>query len=158
MGAGEGVCGPRPLLTVPPPPPLSIADFQEVLGEPTVALGKLRELCFSGECLNPEVGVGAVAARRARVEVTVGLTVGLTVVSLPAPPQGFPSMGGCAASAGRWVLLGGASGLASFGFLKCAHGVLELSELTEISDGDLKRRSESAVICGVSTGAVTVGF
>ncbi|KAM6297227.1 TBC1 domain family member 13 isoform 2-T2 [Aegotheles albertisi] len=25
-----------------------IADFQEVLGEPTVALGKLRDLCFSG--------------------------------------------------------------------------------------------------------------
>ncbi|NXV12339.1 TBC13 protein, partial [Cepphus grylle] len=28
--------------------PLRIADFQEVLGEPTVALAKLRDLCFSG--------------------------------------------------------------------------------------------------------------
>ncbi|NXC75392.1 TBC13 protein, partial [Anhinga anhinga] len=28
--------------------PFRIADFQEVLGEPTVALGKLRDLCFSG--------------------------------------------------------------------------------------------------------------
>lgn len=41
--------------------PLRIADFQEVLGEPTVALTKLRELCFSGECRGdrPPAGEGA---------------------------------------------------------------------------------------------------
>lgn len=37
------------LLANVPPLPRRIADFQEVLGEPTVALGKLRDLCFSGE-------------------------------------------------------------------------------------------------------------
>lgn len=37
------------VITAAAPLPLRIADFQEVLGEPTVALAKLRDLCFSGE-------------------------------------------------------------------------------------------------------------
>uniref|UniRef100_A0A8C3QB73 Uncharacterized protein n=1 Tax=Geospiza parvula TaxID=87175 RepID=A0A8C3QB73_GEOPR len=42
-----------------------IADFQEVLGEPTVALSKLRELCFSGECRGDRPGLGrGLRARR----------------------------------------------------------------------------------------------
>lgn len=56
VGAGpEGVRGAvrrslaRLLTHSRPPLPLRIADFQEVLGEPTVALDKLRDLCFSGE-------------------------------------------------------------------------------------------------------------
>lgn len=45
-------CGGLPVtnvITAAAPLPLRIADFQEVLGEPTVALAKLRDLCFSGE-------------------------------------------------------------------------------------------------------------
>lgn len=54
----------------------------------------------------------------------------------------------------------GASFLASgaLGSSHYAHGAFGRSEPTENSDGDLKRHSTSAVICGVSTGAVTVGF
>lgn len=41
----------------PPPPPSRIADFQDVLKEPTIALEKLRELSFSGERQRPNFRV-----------------------------------------------------------------------------------------------------
>lgn len=51
-GAGNKRCNGRGSV------PLRIADFQEVLGEPTVALTKLRDLCFSGEPSRGGVGTG----------------------------------------------------------------------------------------------------
>lgn len=51
-GAGNQRCDGRGSV------PLRIADFQEVLGEPTVALTKLRDLCFSGEPPRGGVGTG----------------------------------------------------------------------------------------------------
>lgn len=136
--------------------PLRIADFQEVLGEPTVALSKLRELCFSGECRGDRPGLGrGLRARRCPGLVPPGTGCPLgdhpvdspssvpggascpsgrksigrpacevtsasrgerwanVVISLPGVPQEFPLMVGCAACAGRWVLLGALFFLAS---------------------------------------------
>lgn len=131
--------------------PLRIADFQEVLGEPTVALSKLRELCFSGECCgerpqagegapgtavppgragpvgdtvdNPSSSLGKLGAPRGGKSVarpvrevtsaSRGERWANVVISLPGVPQEFPLMVGCAACAGRCVLLGALFFLAS---------------------------------------------
>lgn len=117
-----------------------------MLGEPTVALTKLRELCFSGECRGDRSRAGEVLRAPGWCRLTRGVPVGdnpadnpgsvpgaascpsgrksvarpvcevtsatrgerwaNVVVSLPGVPQEFPLMVGCAAYAGRWVLLG----------------------------------------------------
>lgn len=70
------------------------------------------------------------------------------VISLPDVPQEFPLMVGCAACAGRWVLLGlllflvsdalGCLGTCYFGALKIVNS----------KNPELKSHSKSTVICG----------